>query len=135
MSKIALITGITGQDGSFLAELLLKKGYEVHGIHRRSSLPNTGRIQRVNAFRIKMQNRTNSRRMRLWWQKGAELTWDEKDSVAFDVKPMDNDDSVYEATLPHVGAVRRLKLSFSADGENTTGTCRIDYIWLGNLTP
>ena len=91
--------------------------------------------QRVNAFRIKMQNRTNSRRMRLWWQKGSELTWDEKDSVAFDVKPMDNDDSVYEAALPHVGVVRRLKLSFSADGENTTGTCRIDYIWLGNLTP
>ena len=35
--KVALITGITGQDGSYLAELLLKKGYEVHGIKRRSS--------------------------------------------------------------------------------------------------
>ena len=44
MPKIALITGITGQDGSYLTELLLEKGYEVHGIHRRSSLPNTGRI-------------------------------------------------------------------------------------------
>lgn len=42
--KIALITGITGQDGAYLAELLLKKGYEVHGIKRRSSLFNTGRI-------------------------------------------------------------------------------------------
>ena len=42
--KKALITGITGQDGSYLAELLLKKGYEVHGIKRRSSLFNTGRI-------------------------------------------------------------------------------------------
>ena len=42
--KIALITGITGQDGSYLAEFLLNKGYEVHGIHRRSSISNTGRI-------------------------------------------------------------------------------------------
>lgn len=42
--KIALITGITGQDGSYLAEFLLEKGYEVHGIHRRSSISNTGRI-------------------------------------------------------------------------------------------
>jgi hypothetical protein len=78
-----------------------------------------------------MQNRTNSKRMRLWWQKGAVLTWNEQDSVAFDVKPMDNDDSVYVAKLPPAGGVRRLKLSFSADGEKTTGTCRIDYIWLG----
>jgi GDPmannose 4,6-dehydratase len=38
MSKVALITGITGQDGSYLAELLLSKGYEVHGIIKRSSL-------------------------------------------------------------------------------------------------
>ena len=42
--KIALITGVTGQDGSYLAEFLLKKGYEVHGIKRRSSLFNTDRI-------------------------------------------------------------------------------------------
>lgn len=44
MSKIALITGITGQDGAYLAEFLLKKGYVVHGIKRRSSLFNTDRI-------------------------------------------------------------------------------------------
>ena len=42
--KRALITGITGQDGSYLAELLLEKGYEVHGMTRRASLPNTDRI-------------------------------------------------------------------------------------------
>ena len=42
--KVALVTGITGQDGSYLAELLLKKGYEVHGIKRRSSTFNTSRI-------------------------------------------------------------------------------------------
>ena len=45
--KIALITGITGQDGSYLAELLLDKGYEVHGIVRRSSLINTHRIDHI----------------------------------------------------------------------------------------
>jgi len=45
--KVALITGITGQDGSYLAELLLEKGYEVHGIIRRSSSFNTGRIEHL----------------------------------------------------------------------------------------
>ena len=45
MTKKALITGITGQDGAYLAEFLLKKGYEVHGIKRRTSLFNTGRVQ------------------------------------------------------------------------------------------
>ena len=47
VAKIALITGITGQDGSYLAELLLQKGYEVHGIKRRSSLFNTDRIDHL----------------------------------------------------------------------------------------
>ena len=46
-TKKALITGITGQDGSYLAELLLEKGYEVHGIIRRSSSFNTGRIEHL----------------------------------------------------------------------------------------
>ncbi len=45
--KKALITGITGQDGAYLAEFLLKKGYEVHGIKRRSSLFNTERIDHL----------------------------------------------------------------------------------------
>ena len=45
--KIALITGITGQDGSYLAEFLLEKNYEVHGIKRRSSLFNTDRIDHL----------------------------------------------------------------------------------------
>lgn len=45
--KVALITGITGQDGSYLSELLLQKGYDVHGIIRRTSWPNTGRIDHV----------------------------------------------------------------------------------------
>ena len=47
MAKVALITGITGQDGAYLAELLLRKGYEVHGIKRRSSLFNTDRIDHL----------------------------------------------------------------------------------------
>ena len=47
MQKIAFITGITGQDGSYLAELLLAKGYEVHGLLRRSSSFNTGRIEHL----------------------------------------------------------------------------------------
>ena len=45
--KKALITGVTGQDGSYLAELLIEKGYEVHGIVRRSSSFNTGRIDHI----------------------------------------------------------------------------------------
>jgi GDPmannose 4,6-dehydratase len=47
MSKIALVTGVTGQDGAYLTELLLSKGYEVHGIKRRSSLFNTDRIDHL----------------------------------------------------------------------------------------
>ena len=46
-AKVALITGITGQDGSYLAEFLIEKGYEVHGIIRRSSTFNTGRISHL----------------------------------------------------------------------------------------
>ncbi|MFT6144246.1 MAG: GDPmannose 4,6-dehydratase, partial [Myxococcota bacterium] len=45
--KSALITGVTGQDGSYLAELLLDKGYQVYGLVRRASTPNTGRIDHL----------------------------------------------------------------------------------------
>ena len=47
MKKIALILGITGQDGSYLAEFLIKKKYQVHGIKRRTSTPNTSRIDHI----------------------------------------------------------------------------------------
>jgi len=47
MQKTALITGITGQDGSYLAEFLLKKGYKVYGLNRRTSSPNVGNIQHI----------------------------------------------------------------------------------------
>ncbi|MDP3710330.1 MAG: GDP-mannose 4,6-dehydratase [bacterium] len=48
MSKKALITGVTGQDGSYLAELLLKKGYRVYGLQRGASVPNTARVDHLN---------------------------------------------------------------------------------------
>ena len=47
MAKVALVTGVTGQDGAYLTDLLLKKGYIVHGIKRRSSLFNTERIDHL----------------------------------------------------------------------------------------
>ena len=54
-------------------------------------------------------------------------------SVAFDVTPLDADDRVYTVPLPRTGAVKQLKLAFSADGAPVTGTVRLDYIWLGRL--
>src|SRR5690348_6422352 len=55
--KRALVTGITGQDGSYLAELLLEKGYEVHGMVRRSSSFNTGRIDHLYFHNREMQEK------------------------------------------------------------------------------
>ncbi len=53
-NKVALITGITGQDGSYLAELLLKKGYEVHGIVRRESLEDEEKLKNIKAIKEKL---------------------------------------------------------------------------------
>ena len=58
MSKVALITGITGQDGAYLAEYLIKKGYIVHGIKRRSSMFNTDRIDHL--YQDRKSTRLNS---------------------------------------------------------------------------
>ena len=89
---------------------------------------------RANALRIKMQNHTSSGKMRLWWQTNIRTpAWNEKNTIAFDVTPMDADDSVYTVALPPIGGIKQLKLAFSADGEKVTGTCRIDYIWIGRL--
>ena len=52
--KVALITGITGQDGSYLAELLLEKGYEVHGIVRRESLEYEEKLKNIKAIKEKL---------------------------------------------------------------------------------
>ena len=58
-NKTALITGITGQDGSYLAELLIKKGYSVHGLIRRSSTENTSNINHL------INRETNNNSLRL----------------------------------------------------------------------
>ena len=58
--KRALLTGITGQDGSYLAELLLEKGYEVHGIIRRSSTFNTSRIDHIYRDRHEVRKQITS---------------------------------------------------------------------------
>ena len=57
MKKIALITGVTGQDGALLSEFLLKKNYEVHGIKRRSSSFNTARIDHL--YKDPKETKTN----------------------------------------------------------------------------
>ena len=63
----ALITGITGQDGSYLAEFLLSKGYEVHGIIRRSSSFNTGRIEHLYLDEwVRDMHRKKARTPALW---------------------------------------------------------------------
>jgi len=87
--KKALITGITGQDGSFLAELLLDKGYEVHGIIRRSSSFNTGRIDHIfDELNLHFGDMTDSLSV---------------DNIVFNVKP----DEVY-----HLAAQSHVAVSF-----------------------
>ena len=87
----------------------------------------------ANAVRLKMQNATTSRAMRIWWQTDRAPTWSEARSVAFAVKPQDADDTVYTVPMPKIGGIKQLKLAFSADGTPVTGTVRLDYIWLGRL--
>ena len=88
---------------------------------------------RANAVRVKMQNHTDSARMRLWWQTDAEPEWKQANSVVFDVKPQDTDDTVYTVPMPRIGVVKQFRLSFSSDDSPVTGTCRIDYIWAGHI--
>jgi GDPmannose 4,6-dehydratase len=107
MSKIALITGITGQDGSYLSELLLSKGYEVHGVMRRSSWPNTGRIDGIFDPESKQF---------IHYGDLAEGI----DHLLYDLQP----DEVY-----NLGAMSHVKISFdvpiyTAD-INAVGVCRI----------
>ena len=56
--RVALITGVTGQDGAYLAEFLLNKGYRVHGIRRRSSSFNTARVEHI--YQDRKSTRLNS---------------------------------------------------------------------------
>jgi len=94
--KKALITGITGQDGSYLAELLLSKGYQVHGIIRRASTFNTGRI---GHFYVD----PHSKKVRLFLHYGDISDAEQINNIIFNIKP----DEVY-----HLAAQSHVRVSF-----------------------
>jgi GDPmannose 4,6-dehydratase len=103
--KKALITGITGQDGSYLAELLLSKGYEVHGINRRSSMSNTSRIDHL----LKGDNESGTR---LCLHYGDLTDSSNLIRIVNEVKP----DEIY-----NLGAQSHVAVSFESP-ENTADT-------------
>ena len=113
MTKTALITGITGQDGSYLAELLLSKGYEVHGIIRRSSTFNTSRIDHIFVD-------PHDPNARLFLHYGDLSDSEQITNIIYNVKP----DEVY-----HLGAQSHVRVSFDTpeySGNVTAlGTTRI----------
>ena len=94
--KRALITGITGQDGSYLAELLLSKGYEVHGIIRRASTFNTSRIDHIYVDPHKPG-------ARLFLHYGDLSDSEQISNIIYNIKP----DEVY-----HLGAQSHVRVSF-----------------------
>ena len=94
--KKALITGITGQDGSYLAELLLAKGYEVHGIIRRASTFNTGRIGHIYVD-------PHSKKAKLFLHYGDISDAEQINNIIFNLKP----DEVY-----HLAAQSHVRVSF-----------------------
>ena len=94
--KRALITGITGQDGSYLAEFLLNKGYEVHGIIRRASTFNTGRIDHIYVD-------PHAPHARLILHYGDLSDSEQISNIIFNIKP----DEVY-----HLGAQSHVRVSF-----------------------
>jgi GDPmannose 4,6-dehydratase len=112
-TKKALVTGITGQDGSYLAELLLSKGYEVHGIIRRSSSFNTQRIDHIYVD-------PHSKGANLFLHYGDLSSFEGISNIINNVEP----DEVY-----HLGAQSHVKVSFSMPeytGDTTgLGTTRI----------
>jgi len=95
--KKALITGITGQDGSYLTEFLLSKGYEVHGIIRRASTFNTGRIDHVYSDPHKLG-------ARLFLHYGDLSDSEQTSNILYNIRP----DEVY-----HLGAQSHVKVSFN----------------------
>jgi GDPmannose 4,6-dehydratase len=113
MTKKALITGITGQDGSYLAELLLSKGYEVHGIIRRASTFNTSRIDHIFVD-------PHDPNARLFLHYGDLSDSEQITNIIYNVKP----DEVY-----HLGAQSHVRVSFDTpeySGNVTAlGTTRI----------
>ncbi len=113
MAKRALITGITGQDGSYLAELLLAKGYEVHGLIRRASTFNTGRIDHIYQDPHQIG-------AKLFLHYGDLANSEQLVNLVYNLKP----DEIY-----HLGAQSHVKVSFEIPeytGEITAlGTTRI----------
>ncbi len=96
MHKKALITGITGQDGSYLTELLLSKGYEVHGVIRRASTFNTGRIDHIYID-------PHDPKARLFLHYGDLTDASQLTNLIYNVKP----DEIY-----HLGAQSHVRVSF-----------------------
>jgi GDPmannose 4,6-dehydratase len=96
-TKKALITGITGQDGSYLAELLLSKGYEVHGIIRRASTFNTGRIDHI-------YEDPHEPTTRLFLHYGDLSDSEQTSNILYNIRP----DEVY-----HLAAQSHVKVSFN----------------------
>jgi GDPmannose 4,6-dehydratase len=96
MRKKALITGITGQDGSYLAEFLLSKGYEVHGIIRRASTFNTSRIEHIYID----PHKTDAK---LFLHYGDLSDSEQTSNIIYNIKP----DEVY-----HLGAQSHVRVSF-----------------------
>jgi len=113
MSKVALITGITGQDGSYLAELLLSKGYEVHGIIRRSSTFNTSRIDHIFVD-------PHDPNARLFLHYGDLSDSEQISNIIYNVKP---------AEVYHLGAQSHVRVSFDmpeySGNVTALGTTRI----------
>ncbi len=111
--KIALISGVTGQDGSYLAEFLLDKGYEVHGIIRRASTFNTGRIDHI-------YQDPHLNKVRFFLHHGDLTDTGNIEKLVNQIKP----DEIY-----HLGAMSHVKVSFDMPEytANTTalGTLRI----------
>ncbi len=95
--KKALITGITGQDGSYLAELLLSKGYEVHGIIRRASTFNTGRLDHIYVD----PHETNAK---LFLHYGDLSDSEQISDILYNIKPSE---------IYHLGAQSHVKVSFN----------------------
>ncbi|NMC60060.1 MAG: GDP-mannose 4,6-dehydratase [Candidatus Methanofastidiosa archaeon] len=113
MSKVALITGITGQDGSYLAEFLLYKGYEVHGIIRRASTFNTERINHIYID-------PHEQNARLFLHYGDLTDSEQISNIIYNIKP----DEVY-----NLGAQSHVRVSFDTPeytaNATSMGTLRI----------
>jgi len=125
---VALITGITGQDGSYLAELLLEKGYVVHGIIRRSSSFNTGRIEHLHQRRAKKGSNVHTFGDRLFLHYGDLTDSSNLVSIVARTKP----DEIYNlAAQSHVKVSFELS-EYTADVD-ATGSSIIKcytYMWV-----